>query len=530
MRVLFVCLGSEQLGVSQLISIVKRAGHEVDLAYSASMFNDRFNLEVPSLARIFNDDDVVKDKILEVMPDVVAFSCLTATYQWCLSIAKFAKDVSDCKVIMGGVHISAEPDLALAQEFVDYVVIGEGDVAIIKILEHIAVPNTNPIVNTRYKIKDGSIVKGPQEGFIQDLDSLPFPDKGIWTEYVRVNDLYLIMASRGCPYTCSFCFNNFFARLPDGKRGKYVRQRSVEHVIAELKIAKEKYHAKVIDFQDDVFTVDKIWIKEFCERYKQEIDLPFQCLIHPKYFDEEICSWMSAAGCTWIQMGIQTMDETFKHEQLRRYEDSNHILNALMLMKKYKIKVKVDQMLGLPGEPIESQEVALKLYKEFTPDRIQTFWTCFLPGTDMFKQAIKDNLISEQQADRLRNGVDFYFFRNQSNISDKVLVRKLENYEFIYRILPALPLFLKKSISIDKVDKIPNFLKRPISFLLDIYIGLTNNNPEFKAYALHYINGMRLFIKRKLFPKRKTKRPLNRKVEIPGARKKQVNTVEHFSG
>jgi radical SAM superfamily enzyme YgiQ (UPF0313 family) len=83
------------------------------------------------------------------------------------------------------------------------------------------------------------------------------------------------MASRGCPYRCTFCFNNFFAELPEDKKtkGKYVRLRSVEHVMDELIEAKNRYkNIRYMDFQDDVFTTSKEWLQEFLPRYKKEID------------------------------------------------------------------------------------------------------------------------------------------------------------------------------------------------------------------------------------------------------------------
>jgi len=500
MRVTFVALGAEQLGISQLASIAKVNGHEVNLAFSASLFHDRFNLEIPSLSKYFEDTDAVLAAIEEQQPDVIAFSCITSTYQWNLEVAERAKQLFPAvKTVFGGVHISAEPDRALAQPQVDYVVVGEGDVAFPLILEDMEAGGKGlPIVNTRYKLPDGTVSRGVQEGFVQDLDALPFPDKTIWEKHIRIKDLYLIMASRGCPYTCSFCFNNFFARLPEGKRGKYVRQRSVGHVIEELKWAKKRYGIKWVDFQDDVFTVNKQWIREFCERYREEINVPFQCLIHPQYFDDEIAQWMSEAGCAWVQMGIQTMDEAFKHGNLRRYEDSGHIYRALESLNRFGIKVKVDQMLALPGEPIGSQETALKLYKQYTPSRIQTFWTSFLPGTDMFKQGIKDGTISEEQAERLNEGIDFYFFRNQDNIRDPELIRQYQSYEFLYKILPALPSFIKKRLEVKYVKYLPAFLGRLLMMLMDIYIGFRNDNPEFGAYARHYIFHMYAFFRRKL--------------------------------
>ena len=76
---------------------------------------------------------------------------------------------------------------------------------------------------------------------MQEIDSLPFWDKELWENDLPIATSYLTMASRGCPYRCSFCFNNFFAKLPGRNRGKYVRQRSVENCIQELAEAKEAY-------------------------------------------------------------------------------------------------------------------------------------------------------------------------------------------------------------------------------------------------------------------------------------------------
>lgn len=500
MKVTFVVLGSEQLAISQLSAIAKRDGHKVDIAFSASLFNDRYNLEFPTIAKIFDDKQEVINAIKKQQPDVLAFSCLTSTYQWMLEIARESKTMlPNVKTIFGGVHISAVPDRVILKPEVDYVVVGEGDVAFSLILDAVAHGNNDsPIPNTRFKTLDGNIIQGPQVGFIQDLDALPHYDKVIWEDHIRIGDLYLTMASRGCPYTCSFCFNNFFAKLPDEKRGKYVRQRSVDHVMEELNWAKKRYDIKCVDFQDDVFTVNKSWIKEFTERYKKEINLPFQCLIHPKYFDDDIARWLSEAGCTWIQMGIQTMDEKFKHEHLRRYEHSDHIVSSLESMARYGIKAKVDHMLGLPGEPIGSQETALKLYSEHSPKRIQTFWTCFLPGTDLMKQGIELNLINEEQAERLNEGIDFYFFRNEDNINNPELVKTYQSYEMLYKMMPVLPGFLKQWLKPNHVAWIPKLFARLIATVFDLIAGFRYGNPEINAYAKHYIFHIYLFARKKM--------------------------------
>lgn len=504
MKVTFVAMGTEQLPISLLSAILKREGYEVGLAFSASLFNDRFNLEIEWLGKIFDDRNEVIKQIVAQKPDVLAFSPLTSTYQWMLGIAREAKILfPEIKTIWGGVHVSAVPERVLAKPEVDYVVVGEGEIAMLEILKRIKSGYTEePIVNTRFRSLDGGrIIRGVQSGFIQDLESLPAFDKSLWEEHVRVGDLWLTMASRGCPYRCTFCFNNFFAELPENKKekGKYVRQRSVEHMMNELLEAKRKYKIKMVDFQDDVFTVSKPWLKEFLTRYKNEINLPFQCLTHPRYIDEEVATWLYDAGCRWIQMGVQTMDEDLKRGSLKRYESSEHIEKALKAMNKAGLLPKVDHMFGLPNEPIGAQDTAKKLYAgDACPKRIQTFWTCYLPGTEMMKDAIAAGEISPEQEERLNEGMDFYFFRNEENIKDPEMVSKYRAYELMFRLFPILPKRWREKMEPHHVKWLPKLPSRIIASVFDVATGFTHNNPEFYAYAMHYIFHIYAFMVRKL--------------------------------
>jgi radical SAM superfamily enzyme YgiQ (UPF0313 family) len=491
MNITFVSVGSEQLAISLLSGIAKRAGHRVSLAFSAALFHDRYNLEIPWLANFFDDTSYLLSQIEEQNPDVLVFSPLTATYQWSLQIAEKVKSKRpNVKTIFGGVHISAVPHKAILKSQIDFLVVGEGEVAFTEILDRIegAEFNDKPIANTWFKAKSGEIIKGQQVGFNQDLDALPAFDKTIWESHLRIRDKYLTMASRGCPYRCTFCFNNFFAELPDDKKnkGKYVRFRSVDHVLDELKQAVNRYgKIRFIDFQDDVFTANKKWLREFLPRYRKEIGIPFQCLTHPKYMDEEVAKLMSEAGCKWIQMGVQSMDESYK-KSLLRYERSDDIMEACRVMSKYGIKAKLDHMFGLPGEPISAQEEALKLYVKYPPSRIQTFWTSFLPGTEMFKEALSNGTLSKDEADRLDEGIDFYFYRNDSNL-DHEKAQLYKAYNFIFKILPLLPISIRRRLTINTVAWIPNFIAQPIAVVADLLTGLRYGNPDFVAYLRHYV-------------------------------------------
>lgn len=501
MRVTFVALGWEQLGVSLLSSLAKRDGHTVSLAFSPALFNDRYNFSLPSIAPFFDDKNDLIQAIIKQNPDVICFSVLTGMYQWMLSVAREVKKINpSVKTIFGGVHVSAVPERVILQPEVDFVCVGEGDVAFPMILKEMEQggPCGALIPNTRYKLNGGRVICGPQTGFIQDLNSLPIFDKSLWEEHIDVGAWYLTMASRGCPYRCTFCFNNFFAELPKEKSGKYVRQRSVEHMMYELIVAKKRYKLKMIEFEDDVFTVDKKWIKKFLSEYKKEIGVPFQCLTHPKYIDDEVARWLKEAGCQYVQMGIQTMDDQYKFETIKRYEKSSHVERAMEVMKKNGIKPKVDHMFGLPGEPLDAQERARKLYIEYPPFRIQTFWTNFLPGTQMVKQALEMELITVGEVDRLNDGLDFDFYRSSSKIESVEKHRAYKSYELLFKMIPFMPGFIRKRISPKFLNKIPIPACSFLSFMADLCFGLFMRNPDHFVYARHYLYHLRKFFLGKL--------------------------------
>ena len=151
MKVTFLAIGCEQLSVSLLAALARRDGHEVGLAFSAALFDDRYQLSFPRLARRFDDRAAVLDAIRAQRPDVLACSVLTNNYRWMLGVAREAKRMLPrLRVVFGGVHPSAVPDRVLARDEVDVVCVGEGDVAfpaLLRALERAARSDRSPMSN-----------------------------------------------------------------------------------------------------------------------------------------------------------------------------------------------------------------------------------------------------------------------------------------------------------------------------------------------------------------------------------------------
>lgn len=486
MIVTFATVGFESLGISQLSAILKREGHEVHLAFSVSLFHDRDHLHLPYLARIFDDRQRVIDKIKETQPDVLAFSVLTATYQWALSIAREAKILfPELKVIFGGVHASALPERVIEQPEVDIVVIGEADIAFPRIcaaLEDGGLTGQE-ISNTLYKLPDGSRVRGPQDGFVTDLDSLPHFDKAIWEEYVPQHDSYLTMASRGCPYRCTFCFNSFFANLPGDKKTGYIRQRSVDHVMEELRVVKARYRPRLIRFYDDVFIINKPWLKEFCERYGEEIGLPFQVEIHANYMSEDIARMLADAGCVQVDLGVQSANESFKRRVVKRSEKNDKVADSIAWLKKYHIHVRAHHLFGLPGEPLESQEMARQLFLRSTPGMIDTYFVMFYPGTEIVGQALASGRITEADVEKMNDGLELTVFLKPNRTIEPAHLPVYRGYQVVLKLMPQVPAWMRPHLDPKFFSKAPPFVSNFALFCADIVFSLGRLSVSHILYA-----------------------------------------------
>src|SRR3954470_12739136 len=165
MRVVFIGLGQEQLGISMLSAVLRRAGHETALAFNPALFHDHYYFDVPVLRDVFDRTARVVDEAVALKPDLLAFSVLTPTYPWCLDVARQVKARTGCPVIFGGVHPSAVPEVCLENDCVDYVCIGEGEQAMVQLCAQLDAggvhrPN-QPIANLAWKDARGELVRGP---------------------------------------------------------------------------------------------------------------------------------------------------------------------------------------------------------------------------------------------------------------------------------------------------------------------------------------------------------------------------------
>jgi len=456
MKITFVQSENESLAVEYFSALLKSSGHSVDLAYDNRYFA-RTAVRVPALARALDIREMLVEQIVGGAPDLVGFSVMTSGYQWALDMAHRIKRVCDVPIIFGGVHVSSVPELVISEEVVDLVCVGEGERSLLSLTDEFA-RYPDLVIPGIWIKSDGEIRRSETAQLIPDLDALPFPDKSLFYEKLPwLSRGYLIMTSRGCPYNCTFCSNDMLRRLFKGK-GRYVRRRSVQNVIEEMTLAKERFGPSRFNILDDCFTADKAWLREFCARYEKDVSVPFIAVSHPTMVDDEVAAMLAGARCAILLLGVQSTSEATRKETLNRKETNEQIRDAAAACHRHGLKLSIDHIFGIPGEGVEDYRRALSFYNEIRPDTINTYWLVYFPKTTIIEHALDAGILDQSDVDLINHGELDIAMNVGIGSEGRKKSNEFFNYAFLFSLIPFLP-------------------KRAVGFLIKRGMYLDNRHP-----------------------------------------------------
>lgn len=441
MKIVFCHMGAENIGLEYLSAVLKSKGHQVNLVFDPMLFNDKYYLHIPSLARLFNQRKRLLRKIVRLNPDIVGFTVLTDTYRWACSFARDIKRVlPNTHIIFGGTHPTSVPEKVIKNSFVDSICIGEGEEALLELVEN---PKRTNIKNIWFK-KDGKIIKNSLRPLNQNLDSLPFADKSLFEKDLSMSDTYLIAANRGCPFNCTYCFTNHFNLLYKGQ--KIVRQRSIAHVIEELRIAKRRYHPRSVYFIDDVFCTNMDYVRKFFEEYNKHIRLPFKIISHPAIVNDEMIKIFKKSSCFNIEIGIQSMCQETRKNILRRYETNESIKKAIAILEKNRFPYTLHHIFGLPGDNYQKLLQASEFYHNLKYcTKIDCYWLSYFPKTEIVDISKKMGLINEENVAQIEDGREPMYFEGGS-VRDRKMRRLCKNFDIFFQLIPTLPRVMNRFI------------------------------------------------------------------------------------
>lgn len=406
MKIVFILIGDESLGVEFLSSFLKLHGHQTDIFLDPNLFD----IGVFRFKKIADFFDIKKEIVKEVLlkkPDIIGFTSFTATFQRSLRLAKeFKKTAPHIPIIFGGIHPTSVPDVVIKEKCIDYVCVGEGEYPLLELLENLNNPEKIKTIKNIWSKEGKNIIENPVRALVKDLDSFPFPDKDLFykTQPKFIKDEYFTTSSRGCPFGCTYCSNNVIQNLYRGLSQPF-RQRSPKNLVEELYIAKNKYNAKRFFFVDDVFVRDFDWLKDFVYLYKKKVNLPYMIVTHPRFLSLPVTKLLAKSGCYMVSFGIQTASEETRFKTLKRFETNKDIEAASKNCHKAKLPFSVDHIFCIPGENINNQVQSLKFYNKLRPNKINSNWLQYFPRTDIINTAVKMKLVSKKMVKKIEKGL-----------------------------------------------------------------------------------------------------------------------------
>jgi len=369
-----------------LSAVLRQEGHETDVLIDPA------------------ERDIVRS-VRRLDPDVVLFSATTGQHVWQIALARALKQRFDPIVVMGGPHPTFYPKVLEEEPSLDYVCLGEGEdclVELARMLDSGGDPATIP--NLGWRDDDGSCVFNPMRPLEQEPDNWPFPDRSIYDryEFVKKRRTISVMSARGCPYKCTFCFNVTLQEMYRGK-GKYVRFKSVDYMIRELKDALERYPwVRQVGFADDIFIMNyRKWGKPFLKRYAAEIGLPFSCLLRPDLVHKELVADLKAANCKMIKIGIESGVEDLRVGVLKKGRlDNEGMRIAGRLIKEAGITLYTFNIVGIPGETVDMAFETADLNIAMGADHAWASICQPYPGTHLEEWSVENGFLDPKEAEK----------------------------------------------------------------------------------------------------------------------------------
>lgn len=460
MKIVFLNPQQEMGGIQCLSAYLKRAGHETALVNDPNLFDNPW-IQYPAIARVFEDQDFIIDQILAHQPDLVAMPVVTDDLQWALKWARLLKQRARVPVVFGNVHPTFHPKDVLGEDCVDFIVRGEGEITLLELVEALAGQREfKDVLGLGYK-DSGEPRVNAMRPLIENLDDLPFPDKDLYYEVMPyLNHGYTTMSGRGCPYRCTFCDNNTSMQLYREnvpKTQRWTRRHSPEYVVNEILWAKEKYGIKHVRFNDEDFSYDKRWIREFAPLYKEKVGIPYFAWVYPNTIDAEIAQLLADSGCDAVEMGIQSGAEHLRKEVLHRKTKDTQIVEAMRALRAVGIRTTVDVIIGLPTETKDDLDATVRLLAEGRPWHLYAFWLRYYPSTEILSIAKERKLLPPEQIHKLESGQHSRgHIAGGTELEQDALSRSYHSFIVLLPLMPAF--FIHFCLKYDLIKRFPSFL------------------------------------------------------------------------
>ena len=336
--------------------------------------------------------------------DLICFTLMTCDVKWVLDNAAELKRIApDIPILCGGAHPTYQHDF-IEQKNIDMICVAEGDDAIVEVAEAVGSKTSwLKIHNLITKDQDGNTIKNPLRPMITDLDSLPFPDRQLYRSkfpYFKNSPITSMIATRGCPYKCTFCEIPSYMDMYETNKFYY---RSAENIIAEVDALKEQgIQPNLLLFVDSTFNLNLKWTVDFFEKYKEHIDIPFSCNIVAGMINEKLVEALGNTKlCQSIRFAVEVGNERLRKEVLGKKVSNEKMVWAANALKKKNIPLYVYLMFAVPYDSVENTLETIHLTQKLKPDFVNS--SIFSPyrGLAITDKALEGGYLTEDDINRL---------------------------------------------------------------------------------------------------------------------------------
>ena len=425
MKICFICpiLDCQpvaSVGIASLATQLKKSGHQVKLI----VVNEELKYPL-DLERIYRDCH-------KFSPDIIAFSSVNSQYEIVIQIADYFKDRTKIPIIYGGACPTVMPEKCISSKSIDFVCVGEGEEALLELLDRYGKGHNCLNIRNIWAKQDGKIIRN-QVRPLAELNSFYPLDFSVFEGMEQIlkhrDGWFDYSFIRGCPFRCSHCQS---AHMRDIYNKDYpVRYVSIDTAIENLLgILKTYKNIELFNFNDDTFNLNKKYLLEFCDKYKNNIfkkhKIAFNVLCRVDLFDEEVCKKLREAGVRIVKFGVESGSYRIRKQILKRNITDESAIKAFKICGKYGVETWAFNMIGLPTETKEDLYKTFKLNGILKPDN---FWLSIyypIEKTSLYEFCAKNKLIEYDMLKKLKN------YRTDSPIVSKHF--KQGEIQLIYKI------------------------------------------------------------------------------------------------
>lgn len=430
---------------------VTRYRQPLGLAYCASMLKEKgIEARIIDANVLKMPDRGILEKVKNGGPDMVfiatemidSWQCPFPVYDETVNVSRMIKaHRKGLPIGIIGPHGTSKPKEVLERTGADFIVMGEPEATVVDVCMKAKKGKGFISSDGLAHMEGGKLRVNRPRKFIEDLDSMPFPDYGqlpmdkYYHNFLSNRNFSILVTSRGCPFQCTFCLKNMW--------GSKYRTRSVKNVIEEIRLLHDKYDVGSLYIQDLEFLLDKKRVIELCnEIIRNKFDLEWGCTARVSSIDRDVLKALKDSKCKFILFGVEAIDPVVLKE-IKKDIRPEDVKKSVELCKEFGIHASINTMIGLPKQTKESYRKDIEKLSSYSPQRITTGITIALPGTELYRKAESSGIVKEgtwdeclefsgtMENDFKRKELRNMFEKNVSRMRRKWLVKEFSGAFFL---------------------------------------------------------------------------------------------------